>query len=534
MSDGGGDQGQVHAAAIEDYLAELRTFPPPEGFARLANVSDQAIYAAAAADPEQFWADQARALTWFEPWEQVLDWQLPFAKWFVGGRLNVAFNCLDRHVEAGRGDKIAFYFEGEPGDRRTITYAQLLDEVGRCANALRSLGIERGDRVAIYMPMIPELPVAMLACARIGAAHSVVFGGFSADALARPHRGRQCPAPHHRRRRLEARPRRGAEGEHRPRPRERGPVDRERARRPPPRRHREEPRHARRARSLVARAGLGPEPAQPRRGDGRGGPALPALHLRYHGPPEGDHAHHRWLPDAGRVHAPDRLRPKARDRHLLVRGRHRVGHRPQLHRLRAARERGHERALRGNARFPGPGPLVVDHRAVRGHDAVHGADGHSHLHEVGDRLPRRPRPVQPAGARFGRRADQPRGVDLVLAPDRRRPLSDRRHVVADRDRRHHAVSAARRDDLEAGEHDLPVAGDRSRGRRRCRQDRRRVAAATSRSPGRGRPCCGAYTATRSGIARPTGAASRAATSQATGPRSTRTGTSGFWGASTMS
>ncbi len=183
MSDATGDEGQSHGAAIEDYLAELRTFPPPEEFARAALVSDRTMYEQADADPEEFWAGQARALTWFEQWDQVLDWQLPFARWFVGGRLNVAFNCLDRHVEAGIGDKVAFHFEGEPGDRRTITYGQLLDEVGRCANALRSLGVERGDRVAIYMPMIPELPVAMLACARIGAAHSVVFGGFSADAL---------------------------------------------------------------------------------------------------------------------------------------------------------------------------------------------------------------------------------------------------------------------------------------------------------------------------------------------------------------
>jgi acetyl-CoA synthetase len=120
---------------------------------------------------------------WFEPFDAVLEWQLPFAKWFVGGKLNVAYNCLDRHVEAGRGDRVAYHFEGEPGDTRTITYAELLDEVCRCANALHSLGVERGDRVAIYMPMIPELPVAMLACARIGAVHSVVFGGFSADAL---------------------------------------------------------------------------------------------------------------------------------------------------------------------------------------------------------------------------------------------------------------------------------------------------------------------------------------------------------------
>jgi len=183
MSDASGDRVGHQGAAIEDYLAELRTFPPPEGFARDAVVKDLTMSERASADLEGFWAEQAKALTWFEPFERVLDWQLPFAKWFVGGRLNVSFNCLDRHVEAGLGDRVAFHFEGEPGDRRTITYAELLDEVGRCANALRSLGIERGDRVAIYMPMIPELPVAMLACARIGAAHSVVFGGFSADAL---------------------------------------------------------------------------------------------------------------------------------------------------------------------------------------------------------------------------------------------------------------------------------------------------------------------------------------------------------------
>ncbi|MGA2208381.1 MAG: acetate--CoA ligase [Acidimicrobiales bacterium] len=169
-------------ATIEDYLAEERTFPPGEAVRAAALVNSSAVYAAGA-DHEQFWAEQAAALTWFEPWETVLEWELPFAKWFVGGKLNVAYNCLDRHVEAGRGDKVAYHFEGEPGDTRTITYSELLDEVGRCANALRSLGVERGDRVAIYMPMIPELPVAMLACARVGAAHSVVFGGFSADAL---------------------------------------------------------------------------------------------------------------------------------------------------------------------------------------------------------------------------------------------------------------------------------------------------------------------------------------------------------------
>jgi acetyl-CoA synthetase len=170
-------------ATIEDYLAEERTFPPSDATKSAALVSDDSLYESARLDRLAFWAEQAKSLSWIEPWESVLEWDLPFAKWFVGGKLNVSYNCLDRHVEAGLGDKVAYYFEGEPGDTRSITYAELLDEVCRCANALRSLGIERGDRVAIYMPMIPELPVAMLACARIGAAHSVVFGGFSADAL---------------------------------------------------------------------------------------------------------------------------------------------------------------------------------------------------------------------------------------------------------------------------------------------------------------------------------------------------------------
>ncbi|MDQ1376988.1 MAG: acetyl-CoA synthetase [Acidimicrobiaceae bacterium] len=167
---------------IEAYYLESRTFPPPDGFTDEALIGDDGIYAQAE-DWQAFWAEQAKALDWFKPWDTVLEWDLPFAKWFVGGKLNVSYNCLDRHVAAGRGDRVAFHWEGEPGDTRTITYEQLLDEVQRFANVLKSLDVARGDRVAIYMPMVPELAVAMLACTRIGAAHSVVFGGFSADAL---------------------------------------------------------------------------------------------------------------------------------------------------------------------------------------------------------------------------------------------------------------------------------------------------------------------------------------------------------------
>jgi acetyl-CoA synthetase len=175
---------EQQGAAIEDWLIEDRTFPPPAGFASKANYGDPAIYQQAEADWEGFWAQQAtELLDWFEPWSRVLEWDLPFAKWFVGGKLNVCHNAVDRHVAAGRGDKVAFHWEGEPGDTRTITYADLHAEVQRAANALKDLGVAKGDRVCIYMPMIPEVIVAMLACTRIGAPHSVVFGGFSPDSL---------------------------------------------------------------------------------------------------------------------------------------------------------------------------------------------------------------------------------------------------------------------------------------------------------------------------------------------------------------
>ena len=161
-----------------------RTFAPPQELAAQANLGPD-VYEEASADRLAFWAKAADRLSWAQQWDEVLDWsEAPFAKWFVGGKLNVAYNCVDRHVEAGHGDQVAYHWEGEPGDSRTITYAQLQDEVCKAANALIELGVQAGDRVAIYMPMIPETVIAMLACARIGAVHMVVFGGFSADALA--------------------------------------------------------------------------------------------------------------------------------------------------------------------------------------------------------------------------------------------------------------------------------------------------------------------------------------------------------------
>ncbi|MDL4818212.1 acetate--CoA ligase [Actinomadura opuntiae] len=168
---------------LSNLLQETRSFPPPAELAAAANVKAEA-YDEAAADRLGYWAEQAGRLTWSKRWDEILDWSNPpFAKWFVGGELNAAYNCVDRHVEAGLGAKIAYHWEGEPGDTRTLTYADLQREVNKAANALLELGVRKGDRVAIYLPMIPELPISMLACARIGATHSVVFGGFSSEAL---------------------------------------------------------------------------------------------------------------------------------------------------------------------------------------------------------------------------------------------------------------------------------------------------------------------------------------------------------------
>ena len=169
---------------LDDLLQEDRRFPPPEGFRERAVASDPGIYQEAEADPEAYWARWAGELDWFEPWEEVLEWDPPHARWFTGGKLNVAYNCLDRHLDGPRRNKAALIWEGEPGDVRTYTYWDLHREVSQVANGLKELGVGKGDRVAIYLPMIPEAAISMLACARIGAIHSVVFGGFSPNSLA--------------------------------------------------------------------------------------------------------------------------------------------------------------------------------------------------------------------------------------------------------------------------------------------------------------------------------------------------------------
>src|SRR4051812_28528471 len=170
-------------AEIADLLQEDRSFPPHPEFRAHANINDPGVYERADKDPEGFWASFASELEWFTPWTKVLEWKPPHAKWFLGGTINASVNCVDRHVPGGRRNKAAIIWEGEPGERRILTYFDLYRQVSQFANVLKSLGVKRGDRVAIYMPMVPELAIAMLGCARIGAAHSVVFGGFSAESL---------------------------------------------------------------------------------------------------------------------------------------------------------------------------------------------------------------------------------------------------------------------------------------------------------------------------------------------------------------
>ncbi|TMQ60996.1 MAG: acetate--CoA ligase [Candidatus Eisenbacteria bacterium] len=175
--------GSGSRAAIDALLEERRSYHSSNEFRDKATIRDESIYAQAAADPEGFWGKVAGELDWFVAWNRVLEWKVPDAKWFTGGKLNVSYNCLDRHIRGARRNKAALIWVGEPGDRRTLTYWDLYREVNKFANALRKLGVAKGDRVALYMPMVPELPIAMLACSRLGAVHSVVFGGFSAEAL---------------------------------------------------------------------------------------------------------------------------------------------------------------------------------------------------------------------------------------------------------------------------------------------------------------------------------------------------------------
>ncbi|MEJ7698963.1 MAG: AMP-binding protein [Pyrinomonadaceae bacterium] len=178
---------EASTIAIESTLQETRVFPPPSEFAEAAHIKSfeeyEQIYNQATEDPEAFWANIAENLHWFKKWDTILKWEEPHAEWFVGGRINASYNCVDRHLKTHRKNKAAIIWEGEPGEVRTLTYQQLHRQVSKFANVLKKTGVKTGDRVALYMPLVPELAIAMLACARIGAPHTVIFGGFSADAI---------------------------------------------------------------------------------------------------------------------------------------------------------------------------------------------------------------------------------------------------------------------------------------------------------------------------------------------------------------
>ncbi len=371
---------------LEDELATLleqEWFEPPESFVRDALITDMSVHEAAERDPVGWWEEQARALDWFEPWTRGLDDDdAPFYRWFSGGKLNVSHNCLDRHVEAGLGERVAFHWHGEEGERRDITYAQLLADVQRCANALKARGIGAGDVVGIYLPMIPEVVVAMLACTRIGAPHNVVFGGFSAESV------------HERMVFSNATALITVDG------------GRRKGKTAPVKtevdavmgnvthletilvvRHSGAPCEMREGRDIWWHEALeAADPVCPAEPLDAEHPLFILYSSGLDGEAEGHPAHDRRLPDRRGVDVQARLRPQARERRLLVHGRRRLDHRPQLHRLRPARARRDVRDVRGRPGLPRQGRLVAAVRAVRRHDLLHRADGDPHLHEVGRRV----------------------------------------------------------------------------------------------------------------------------------------------------
>ena len=372
---------------IDSTLRENRVFPPPPEFSAKAYIKSldeyEALYKQSIDDPEKFWAGVARDLHWFKPWDKVLDWNLPWAKWFVGGKLNLSYNCVDRHALGERAQKTALIWEGEPGEIRRLTYAELHAEVQKFANALKSLGIQKGDRVAIYMGMTPELAIALLACARIGAVHSVIFGGFAANAIADRVDDSGCVAIITQ----DTSYRRGNEIKLKATVDEAMPAC-------PTVKHvvvykrtgspvnmvagRDHWWH-----DLVAKAA--PDcPAEPMDSEdplyilytsGITGKPKGLLHTT------GGYAVQTYLTSQ------IRLRP-ARRRRLLVHGRHRLGHRPLLRRLRPAAKRRHRPHVRRRAQLPRLLALLEDRRRPPGHHLLHRAHRHPRLHQVGRRVRR--------------------------------------------------------------------------------------------------------------------------------------------------
>ena len=348
------------------------------------------------------------------PWTRVLEWKPPHAKWFVGGKLNASVNCLDRHVRGPRRNKAAFIWEGEPGDRRTLTYWDLYRQVNAFANVLKSLGVKRGDRVALYLPLIPELAIAMLACARIGAVHSVVFGGFSAESLRDRINDSQCVLlvtadGGYRRGNIVPLKQMADEAlrEH--------AVDQERRRRPAPGRRADSGAHAGGARPLVSPpdAGRARCDCEPEAMDSED-----MLYILYtsghHREAEGHRPHDRRLSHRHLRDDEVGLRSEG-GRRLLVHRRHRLGHRAQLRRLRAARQRRDGRDVRRGARLAAEGSLLGDHRAPRRDDLLHRADGDSRVHAVGHRVAGEARPRARCGCsdRSASRSTRKRGSGIT-------------------------------------------------------------------------------------------------------------------------
>ena len=296
---------------IDALLNEDRRFPPSADWRRDAIANDPDVYRRAGADPEAFWSEFARELDWIKPWSRVLEWNAPYAKWFVGGKLNISANCIDRHVRTARRNKAALIWEGEPGDRRTLTYWDLYRQVGAFANVLKSLGVAKGDRVALYMPMIPELAIAMLACARIGAIHSVDLRRVQRRGAAGPDQRRQRRAARDCRWRLPTRSDRSAQADGR-RGVARHTVHQARDRRAAVGRRAHSGRRPGRTRPLVPPADAAGARDLRSRADGCGGHAVHPLHIGHNGKAEGYRPHHRRISCRHVCHRQMGLRPERR------------------------------------------------------------------------------------------------------------------------------------------------------------------------------------------------------------------------------
>ena len=460
------------STTLEQELGDLldqERFDPPEDFVASALITDLSEHEKAAKDFKGWWAEQARALHWFTDFEEVLDdSDPPFYKWFKDGKLNASYNCLDRHVENGLGERVAFHWRGEEGEERDVTYDELLRDVKRFANALKDHGIEAGDVVGIYLPMIPEVVVAMLACARIGAPHNVVFGGFSAESVKERMEFSNAKAlvtvDGARRKGKTAAIKQAVDEVM---------GDLESLETIFVVKHTGEDAEMKDGRDVWYHDAL--EAAD----DECEAEALDAEHPLFilyssgsTAKPKGIlHTTGGYLTHVAWTHKyvfdlkPDEDVWWCSADVGWVTGHSYIVYGPLMNGATS-------RDVRGRARLPRQGHLVGAVRALRRHALLHRADGDPRLHQVGRQVPRAPRPVQAAPAGHGGRAHQPQGVAVVLEGHRRRALPGRRHLVADRDRRDHDHHPAGRSVRQAGLGGPAAAGHRRRHRRRRRQGAR--------------------------------------------------------------